>query len=48
MVGLATEDIRPGYRKVGVGSHVMYFRMWADTLEIVRILHWRMDVARHI
>jgi len=48
LIGLSAEDIRAGYRKIGVGSHVMYFREREGTLEIVRILHRRMDVARHI
>ena len=48
LVGLSAEDIRAGYRKIGVGSHVMYYREREGTLEIVRVLHWRMDVARHI
>ena len=48
LVGLSAEDVRPGYRKIGVGSHVMYYRERASALEIVRILHRRMDVSRHI
>ena len=48
LVGLSAEDIRTGYRKIGVGSHVLYYREREGTLEIVRILHRRMDVARHI
>ena len=48
LVGLSVEDIRGGYRKIGVGSHVMYFREREGTLEIVRILHRRMDVTRHL
>ena len=48
LVGLSAEDIRAGYRKIGVGSHVMYYREHENTLEIVRILHRRMDVARHL
>ena len=48
LIGLSAEDIRPGYRNIGVGSHVMYYRERAGTLEIVRILHRRMDVSRHI
>ena len=48
LIGLSAEDIRAGYRKIGVGSHVMYYREREDTLEIVRILHRRMDVARHL
>ena len=48
LIGLSAEDIRAGYRKIGVGSHVMYYREREGTLEIVRILHRRMDVTRHI
>ena len=48
LVGLSAEDIRPGYRKIGVGSHVVYFRERPGALDIVRILHCRMDVARHL
>ena len=48
LVGRSAEDIRAGYRKIVVGSHVAYFRERSGTLEIIRILHRRMDVARHI
>ena len=48
LMGLPVEHIRAGYRKVGVGSHVIYFREREGILEIVRILHRRMDVARHL
>ena len=48
LAGRSAEDIRAGYRKAAVGSHVMYFRVRADVVEIVRILHRRMDVDRHI
>lgn len=41
-------DIRAGYRKAAVGSHVIYFRARSDAVEVVRILHRRMDVARHV
>ena len=47
-VGLSAEAVRVGYRKIGVGSHVVYYREREGTLEIVRILHRRMDVTRHI
>ena len=46
--GRSAEDIRAGYRKVAVGSHVMFYRVRADAVEIVRILHRSMDVGRHI
>ncbi len=46
--GRSAEDIRAGYRKAAVGSHVMFYRMREDVVEIVRILHRSMDVGRHI
>ncbi|MBY5818966.1 type II toxin-antitoxin system RelE/ParE family toxin [Rhizobium leguminosarum] len=42
-------DIRKGYRKVPVGSHFLYFKSNdAGQIIIVRILHQRMDVAKHL
>jgi toxin ParE1/3/4 len=42
-------DIRPGYRRCTVGSHVLFYRRNdRGELEIVRILHQRMDVDRHL
>lgn len=42
-------DIREGYRKAAVGSHMLYFKT-EDTGRIVvmRILHQRMDAGRHL
>ena len=48
LVSRSAGDIRAGYRKAAVGSHVIYFRARSDPVQIVRILHRRMDVARHI
>ena len=45
--GRSAEDIRAGYRKTAVGSHVMFYRVRAGVLEIVRILHRNTDVGRH-
>ena len=46
--GRSVEDIRAGYRKAAVGSHVMFYRVRADGVEIIRIVHRSMDVDRHI
>ena len=46
--GRSAEDIRAGYRKAAVGSHVVFYRVRTDVVEIVRILHRSMDVGRHI
>ena len=41
--------IRPGYRKQSVGRHNVFYRsIAADCIEIVRILHGRMDAERHL
>lgn len=42
------DEIRPGYRRFRTGSHVLFCRATAEALEIIRILHERMDVERHI
>jgi len=43
LAGKDCSDIRDGYRKCNVGSHVIFYRQSGDTIEIVRILHGRMD-----
>ncbi|QJU57796.1 type II toxin-antitoxin system RelE/ParE family toxin [Sphingomonas sp. AP4-R1] len=40
--------IRPGYRRRGIGQHVIYFRPTGFGIAVVRVLHQRMDVARHL
>ncbi len=48
MIGRACDDVRPGYRKHAVGSHVLYYRLISgEIIDVVRILHQRMDVPRH-
>ena len=32
-------DVRTGYRKVMVGSHIIFFKMAPDGIDIVRILY---------
>lgn len=44
----ACADIRPGYRRRGVGRHVIYFRPTGYGIAVIRILHQRMDTARHL
>jgi toxin ParE1/3/4 len=46
--GRPASEIRGGYRKFVVGSHMIFFRALGDRVEIVRILHQRMDFARHL
>ncbi len=47
--GRSAQDVRPGYFRLIVASHVIYYRNGTDgCVEIVRILHGRMDVERHL
>jgi len=43
------DNVRPGYHKFLVGSHVVFVRYTdAQDLEVIRILHQQMDVSRHL
>lgn len=46
--GRAREEIREGYRSYAVGSHVIFYLQRETRIEVVRILHQRMDVGRHL
>lgn len=48
LIGRACDDIRAGYRRHPVGSHTLYYRTApAGVIDVVRILHQRMDPDRH-
>jgi len=40
--------IRQGYRRLRVEQHVIYFRTTPYGIAVIRILHQRMDVPRHL
>ena len=46
--GRACDEIRPGYRKYHVGRHLIFYRESQDGVEIIRILHDRMDIEAHL
>lgn len=49
LIGRACDEVRPGYRKHAVGSRTLYYRIaGGDVINVVRILHQRMDVDRHL
>lgn len=41
-------ELRTGTSKARAGSHMIYVREGADTLDVMRILHGRQDVDRHL
>jgi toxin ParE1/3/4 len=47
-LGQNYDYVRSGYRRYMVGSHVVLYRVTAALIVVVRILHQRMDVERHI
>jgi toxin ParE1/3/4 len=47
-IGQDCSEIRAGYYKTSCGSHFLFYRLIAEGIDIVRILHERMDFERHL
>lgn len=45
--GIPCDDIRKGYLRYSVGKHIIFYRITKKGIEVVRILHQRMDPDRH-
>lgn len=41
-------EIREGYQRWPVGSHVVFYRLVVDRVEIIRILHQNMDIESRL
>jgi toxin ParE1/3/4 len=46
--GRECAEIRAGYFKYRSGSHFLFYRLTEAGIDIVRILHERMDFPRHL
>lgn len=46
-MGRACPEIRAGYYKYPSGSHLVFYQLVADGIDVVRILHARMDYHQH-
>lgn len=46
--GRAIDDIRTGYRRYAIGTHLIFFTESDDGVDVIRILHQRMDPTRHL
>ena len=42
--GKSMEHVRKGYRASKVKSHLIFYRVINNTIEVIRILHERMDI----
>lgn len=45
--GRPCDEVRPGYRKFAVGAHMLFYRPHPDGIDIVRVLHQRIDFDRY-
>jgi len=48
LMGVERTELGIGMRSFPVQSHVVYYRIQANQVEIVRVLHGRQDQTRHI
>jgi toxin ParE1/3/4 len=46
-IGRDARHIRPGYFRMEVASHTVFYRKTDEGILIIRVLHERMDFARH-
>lgn len=46
--GRGCDEIRQGYRRYGIGGHLIYYIVRNGGVDVIRILHQRMDPTRHI
>ena len=46
--GKSMEHIRKGYRATKVKSHLIFYRVVKGAVEIIRILHERMDIENRL
>ena len=46
--GKVRDEIRRGYRSLPVENHVVFYRVSDKDIEIVRILHQRMEVNQRV
>lgn len=44
--GASRDDIGPGIRHVAVGEYLTFYRVGAEAVEILRVLHGRRKIAR--
>lgn len=46
--GRACDDVREGYRRYSIGSHQLFYVSGPGAVDVIRILHQRMDPTRHL
>lgn len=46
--GRRCDEVRDGYRRYAVGSHLIFYREREAGVDVIRVLHQRMDPTRHL
>ncbi|HEV8081445.1 MAG TPA: type II toxin-antitoxin system RelE/ParE family toxin [Chitinophagaceae bacterium] len=46
--GKSMEHVRKGYRSSKVKSHLIFYRIQNNTIEVIRILHEQMDIENRL
>lgn len=47
-MGVERPELLPNIRSLTIETHILFYRVTLDTLEIIRILHGRQDPQRHL
>lgn len=47
-LGARRDAVREGYRVLFVADHAVYYRVTATAVQVIRVLHGRMDPERHL
>jgi toxin ParE1/3/4 len=47
-IGLDYSYIRRGYRKIASGHHLIFYVPRDNVIEVIRVLHERMDIDAHL
>ncbi len=48
LMGIERPELLPGARSLPIESHTVFYRVTADTVEIIRVLHGRQNPQRHL
>jgi len=47
-LGRTRPEIRQGYRSIPKNKHLIFYRQYRGHIEIIRVLHQRMEINAHI
>jgi len=48
LIGTERSELLAGIRSLPTESHILFYRVTASNVEIIRVLHGRQDPARHL